>query len=357
VVAISLDEVSKTYGGKAVLSDVSLDVENGEFVAVLGPSGCGKTTLLRLIAGFETLDAGSIRLGRETVSDARATLPPEKRNVGIVFQNYALWPHMSVAENVGYALKVAGLARGDRNARVATALDTVGMSEHRDKAPTALSGGQRQRVALARCLAAGPSVMLLDEPLANLDVHLRASMEREFVDFHARTGASMIYITHDQAEAMALANRIAVIDRGRLMQFAPPETLYREPANEMVAGFIGNGLVLPADDIATLGAGRATARIFGTRQPLRCARTQAAQASGTVSVHPADLTLVGIDEDGFAATVERVIFRGGHKQIEFHADARPDLALTLNAPADRSLAPGDPIRVRIEDGWVIPARA
>ena len=357
MVAISLDTVSKSYGGKPVLSDVSLTVEDGEFVAILGPSGCGKTTLLRLIAGFETLDDGAIRLGGATVSDARATLPPEKRNVGIVFQNYALWPHMSVADNVGYALKVAGLSRGERDTRVASALETVGMSDHRDKAPTALSGGQSQRVALARCLAAGPSVMLLDEPLANLDVHLRASMEREFVDFHARTGASMVYITHDQAEAMALADRIAVIDRGRLMQYAAPETLYREPANDMVAAFIGNGLVLPADDIATLGSGRATASIFGIRQTLRCARTQAARASGTVNVHPADLALAETTDDGFAATVERVIFRGGHKQIEFHADASPDLALTLNAPTDRSLAPGDRISVRIEDGWVIPARA
>jgi iron(III) transport system ATP-binding protein len=197
--------------------------------------------------------------------------------------------------------------------------------------------------------------MLLDEPLANLDVHLRAAMEREFVEFHARTGASMIYITHDQAEAMALATRIAVMDRGRLMQFAPPSTLYREPANEMVAGFIGNGLVLPGEAVEPLGGGRARLRLFGRDLVLRCAPAQKPAASAAVSLHSADLTLADTPGDGFAATVERVIYRGGHNQIEFHADARPDLPLTLNAPTNRSLAPADPIFVRIEDGWVIPA--
>lgn len=357
MVAISLENVTKRYAGKPVVADISLAVEEGEFVAVLGPSGCGKTTLLRLIAGFEALDGGAIRLGDATVSAAGVTVPPERRNVGIVFQNYALWPHMSVADNVGYALKVAGLPRDERRRRVAAALETVGMQEHAAKAPADLSGGQRQRVALARCLAAGPSVMLLDEPLANLDVHLRAAMEREFVEFHRRTGASMIYITHDQAEAMALADRIAVIDRGRLMQFDRPQALYREPASEMVARFIGNGLVLPATDLAPDGAGAATARLFGLPVALRCARDERTRTQAAVSVHPADLVLAETPGTGFAATVERVVYRGGHNQIEFHADARPDLALTLNAPTDRSLAPGEAISVRVEDGWVIPAAA
>ncbi|WP_417771468.1 ABC transporter ATP-binding protein [Stappia sp.] len=359
MVGIALDKVTKRYGGTEVLGAVSLDVRQGEFVAILGPSGCGKTTLLRLIAGFETLDDGAIRLGEREVSTPRFSLPPEKRNVGIVFQNYALWPHMSVAGNVGYALKVARLPSAERKRRVAVALETVGMVEHADKAPAELSGGQRQRVALARCLAADPSVMLLDEPLANLDVHLRASMEREFVEFHERTGATMIYITHDQAEAMALADRIAVIDHGRLMQFARPRDLYREPENEMVARFIGNGLVLPGEDVSLLspGTGRAMARVFGTPQTLRASARQPSFARAALSVHPDDLRLAETPGEGFPATVERVIYRGGHYQIDFHPNASPDLALTLNAPIDRSLAPGAPISVRIEDGWVIPAAA
>src|SRR5690606_8838545 len=208
--------------------------------------GCGKTTLLRMVAGFEKVSDGRIIIGGETMSSSEHSAPPEKRRVGIVFQNYALWPHMTVAENVGYSLRVAKVPRAERDRRVTEALALVNLAGYGDRRPANLSGGQRQRVALARCLVSAPSLVLFDEPLANLDVHLRAAMEDEFADFHKRTGTTIVYITHDQAEAMALADRIAVMDHGRLAQLASPRDLYREPANEMVASFISQGIVLPA---------------------------------------------------------------------------------------------------------------
>ncbi|MBS7707588.1 ABC transporter ATP-binding protein [Chelatococcus asaccharovorans] len=355
---ILLENITKSYTTRKVLDDVCLAVKAGDFVAVLGPSGCGKTTLLRLIAGFEKLDSGLIRLGDVPVSSSRFNVPPEKRNIGIVFQNYALWPHMSVMENVGYALKIAGVGKAEWTRRSLEALAVVGMEGLGERAPSDLSGGQRQRVALARCLAANPTVMLLDEPLANLDVHLRASMENEFVAFHRRTGASMIYITHDQAEAMALADRIAVMDAGRIVQFAPPRELYREPRNEMVARFIGNGLILPADDVdPSLRPGHAMVEIFGTYHEVRASTDQQRTSQARVCVHPAGLKLVRNERAGFAATVERVIYRGSHNQIDFHADAMPQVSLTLHAPDSEPLSPGAAIAVRIDDGWVIPAAA
>ncbi len=239
--AISLTGLSKAFGAQPVLDAVSLQINQGEFVAVLGPSGCGKTTLLRLLAGFETLDSGEIRIGERQVAADGLHLPPEARELGVVFQNYALWPHMTVAENVGYSLKVNGVARAERELRTTQALTLVGLDRFADRRPADLSGGQRQRVALARCLVARPTLVLLDEPLANLDVHLRATMEEEFRRFHRHSGATLLYITHDQREAMALADRIVVLEHGRVMQFASPQTLWREPANEMVATFIDEG--------------------------------------------------------------------------------------------------------------------
>ena len=352
---IELTDIARSYGGKRVVDGVSLTVNDGEFVAILGPSGCGKTTMLRLIAGFETLEAGSIRLGGREVASPAASLPPEKRNIGIVFQNYALWPHMSVEENVGYALKVAGVRSAERARRCREALATVGMEALGTRAPSDLSGGQRQRVALARCLAANPSVMLLDEPLANLDVHLRASMEREFLDFHRRTGASMIYITHDQSEAMALASRIAVMEAGRVMQFGKPRELYREPQNEMVARFIGGGLILPGTDATPSGrAGHAMVDIFGHRHEVRARSGQQQQAVVSICVHPGELAIAAGSEGGFAATITQVIFRGSHTQVDFHPHAMPDLQLTLQAPGDFALPSGSVIHVRAEDGWIIP---
>ena len=247
--SLTLAGVTKRFGapgdGVTAVDRMDFAVADGEFVAVLGPSGCGKTTLLRLVAGFEALDDGRIALGEATVSAPGVHVPPERRPVGVVFQSYALWPHMTVKRTVGYPLEVRRIRGRDYDRRVAAALATVGLTGLDHRRPAELSGGQRQRVALARCLAMEPSVVLLDEPLANLDVHLRAALQDEFTAFHRATRATMLYITHDQAEAMALADRIVVMDAGRPVQVAPPATLYREPATPMVARFVGRGAVVP----------------------------------------------------------------------------------------------------------------
>ncbi|ATI43633.1 spermidine/putrescine ABC transporter ATP-binding protein (plasmid) [Pacificitalea manganoxidans] len=262
---LSFSDVGKSFGSATVLRDIDATVAEGEFVALLGPSGCGKTTLLRLIAGFETPDRGEIRLGGQTVASAVSGrfVPPENRNVGIVFQSYALWPHMDVARNVAYPLEVRGVPRRERAQRVEEALALTGLSDFAGRAPAALSGGQRQRVALARCLVAEPRAVLLDEPLANLDLALRASMQDAFAAFHRRTGATMVYVTHDQTEALALADRVAVMEAGRIRQFAAPETLYDEPASAFVAGFVGDGAVLTCRPTGPLRADGVPIEVLG----------------------------------------------------------------------------------------------
>jgi iron(III) transport system ATP-binding protein len=352
---LTIDGVTKKFGDMVALDRVSIDVADGEFLAVLGPSGCGKTTLLRLIAGFEALNGGSIRIGDRVVSSETTNVPPEKRRVGIVFQNYALWPHMTVAENIGYALKVAGVGRAERDERVAKALALVNMGEYGERRPANLSGGQRQRVALARCLVAEPRLVLFDEPLANLDVHLRASMEDEFADFHERTGTTIVYITHDQAEAMALADRIAVMDHGRLMQLATPQDLYHEPADEMVAAFISKGMVLPADVEGVEAGGRCRVRVLGQELVVRCSPGEAPRAGAAVCCRSSQLALAAAGASGFDGRVTRVIYRGGSARIEFVPDARPELALHFDQPDPVSLSLGDRLRLALSDGWLIPA--
>lgn len=241
---LQLRGVSRSYGAQTVVQSLDLDIPAGAFVALLGPSGCGKTTLLRMLAGFEAPDAGEIHLGAQLLANSTYQLPPEHRHMGMVFQSYALWPHMSVADNVGYALKLRGIKGVDYQRRVHEALELVQLSARASASPQDLSGGQRQRVALARCLVAEPRVVLLDEPLANLDRHLRASMEQSFREFHRRTGATFVYVTHDQGEAMALADHIAVMHQGRVVQWATPAQLYAQPRTDWLAGFIGQGSVL-----------------------------------------------------------------------------------------------------------------
>ncbi|WEK51294.1 MAG: ABC transporter ATP-binding protein [Candidatus Kaistia colombiensis] len=354
---IAISKLGKAFGGNRVVSDVTMHIRSGEFVAVLGPSGCGKTTLLRLIAGFERPDAGSVRFAGELASSATHHTPPEKRDLGIVFQNYALWPHMSVAENVGYSLKVTGVPANERERRVAEALKTVALDAMAERRPSDLSGGQRQRVALSRCLAARNGIVLLDEPLANLDVHLRAAMEHEFTRFHQASGSTMVYITHDQSEAMALADRVAVMDAGRLVQFAAPSTLYREPATEMVAGFIGEGIVLPAEDIVADGDGRAHASILGSPVQLRCAPGERARRRAAIGLHPQDIRLATANERGLSARIRRLSYRGGSFRAEAVSEAAPETVLAFDLPEQAPLAPGAAVSLAIGDGWVIPALA
>ena len=349
-----VDRVTKAFGAFRALDQVSLDVQDGEFMAILGPSGCGKTTLLRLIAGFDKLDAGRIVIGETVVSTPTQHVPPERRRIGMVFQSYALWPHMTVAENVAYGLTVAGVREPERARRVEAALALVELEGYAARRPSLLSGGQRQRVALARCLVTEPSLVLLDEPLANLDVHLRASMEDEFARFHARTGTTMVYITHDQAEAMALADRIAVMDGGRLLQVATPSQLYREPADATVAAFIGEGIVVPAEVVGVEPPGRCRVELFGLSAGMRCPHTQAPTGAARVCLRAADLVIVGNDVPGIGAHVVRAVYQGGHFRIEAQLDHADGVLVHLTAAEPCRLASGSAIRIGIDDGWVLP---
>ncbi|ALN71416.1 ABC transporter ATP-binding protein [Aureimonas sp. AU20] len=352
-VSIHLRKLTRRFDrGPAALDEVSLDIRPGEFLALLGPSGCGKTTLLRLIAGFEAPSAGSLAFGDRIVASESAFVQPEARNVAIVFQSYALWPHMSVGENVGYPLRVKGVRGSAQAQKVAEALAAVDLSGFENRRPADLSGGQRQRVALARCLAMEPGIVLLDEPLANLDVHLRASMEETFRAFHRRTGATLVYVTHDQAEAMALADRIAVMERGRILQLSTPETLYAEPASEAVARFVGHGHVADADLLLSPGDGRARVRLFGVEADIRCPAGLRLPSGrrGRVCLRAEDLE---IDRaDGFAARVLSSTFKGSHSRLVVEPLAAPGTRLSLHAPSGR--AEGESVRIGIRDGWLLP---
>jgi len=233
---IGIRSVSKSYGRQPVVHGIDLDVRSGEFVVVLGPSGCGKSTLLRMIAGLEEITAGEIAIGGRVVN----MLEPRERGCAMVFQNYALYPHMTVAENIGYALKVAGTARDERRRRVREVAATVGLDEFLDRKPGQLSGGQRQRVAMARAMIREPKVFLFDEPLSNLDAKLRVQMRIEIRKLHNRLGVTSVFVTHDQIEAMTLADRLVVMNSGRIEQAGTPEDIYRAPASRFVASFVGS---------------------------------------------------------------------------------------------------------------------
>jgi iron(III) transport system ATP-binding protein len=257
---IVITGLNKSFGSQHVLKDVSLAIEEKEFVTLLGPSGCGKTTTLRLLAGFLVPDAGEIRVAGELVSSPRATLPPERRRMGMVFQNYAVWPHMSVFDNVAFGLKLAKLGRAAIRERVARVLAAIGLDGLEGRNPAQLSGGQQQRVALARSLVVEPSILLLDEPLSNLDAKLRERMRSELKGLQRRTGITFVYVTHDQAEAMALSDRIAVFDQGTLQQYGGPREIYERPANLFVADFMGIVNRLPGE-IVERADGRLRVRV------------------------------------------------------------------------------------------------
>jgi sn-glycerol 3-phosphate transport system ATP-binding protein len=233
---IAIRNVAKTYGKTTIMQGVSLDIRNGEFVVILGPSGCGKSTLLRLIAGLEEITEGEIAIGGTVVN----ALEPRERGCAMVFQNYALYPHMTVAENIGYALKVAGVPKAERLAKVEQTAKSVGLGDLLDRRPGQLSGGQRQRVAMARAIIRSPKVFLFDEPLSNLDAKLRVQMRHEIRRIHNQIKATSVFVTHDQHEGMTLADRLVVMNKGTIEQVGTPSEIYERPASLYVAGFIGS---------------------------------------------------------------------------------------------------------------------
>lgn len=340
--------VTKHFGDQTAVDALSLDIEPGEFVALLGPSGCGKTTMLRMLAGFEPLSEGEIRLGGHTLASREQHVPPEQRNMAMVFQSYALWPHMNVVDNVGYPLKLRRLSGEAYRRQVAKALAMVALTPYAERSPQELSGGQRQRVALARCLVTDPDVVLLDEPLANLDRHLRAAMEQSFRDFHRRTRSTLVYVTHDQSEAMALADRIAVMRDGRLEQWATPEVLYRQPRTAWVASFIGQGSLL---NIAAGWPGKRLEEAVLMRG-LAAAFTERTQP---VLVRPEHVMVLpdAPSPQALRAQVEGVTFRG--ERYELHL--RLESGEALLAYHQAALGEGRQVGVIMREGWCLEPEA
>ena len=294
---VAIERVGFAYGATPVLDDVTLDVGKGEFFAFLGPSGSGKTTLLRLIAGFGTPDTGRILIGERDVT----RLPPWSRNVGLVFQSYALWPHMSVAKNVAFGLERRKFRRAEIERKVAAALDLVGLGAFAERRPAQLSGGQQQRVALARTLVIEPDVLLLDEPLSNLDAKLRVEMRGELRALQRKLGITAIYVTHDQEEANAIADRIAVLDQGRIQQIGAPVELYDHPANRFVATFLGTANLIDGRLEAGgrfIAGGIAVDGINGPAGP------------ACISVRPQDVTVTPAGQ-GIGAKISGREFLGG----------------------------------------------
>jgi iron(III) transport system ATP-binding protein len=352
VIPIQLDGISKTYGtaGDAEPTvTVDIEVKAGEFFTLLGPSGCGKSTLLRIIAGFVQPTSGHIRFGAKDVT----ALPAHKRGTGMVFQNYALFPHMSVADNVAYGLKLRKVSRGDRGRRIDRALERVGLSGYGDRRIDQLSGGQQQRVALARAIVIEPEVLLLDEPLSNLDAKLREETRMQIRDVQKTADTTAIYVTHDQSEAMAMSDRIAVLADGRAHQVDTPRTIYRQPATAFVARFIGRSNVVPVV-VEEVGAGTATVR-FGdgaiTVHRSAAERLEVGEERDA-SIRPETLRVVGEADADLHGRVESVEFLGSTAMLEVDiagtkvAVSTPEIDIAEGARVGLAVAP--------RTGWLIP---
>ncbi len=310
---IELREVSKSYGRSRVVHNVALDIAEGEFVVLVGPSGCGKSTILRMVAGLEEITTGQVLIDGRVLND----IDPKGRNVAMVFQNYALYPHMSVRENIGLNLRLSRLPKPEIARRVAHAAGMLDIAELLDRRPAQLSGGQRQRVAMGRAMVRNPAVFLFDEPLSNLDAKLRVQMRAEIKRFHRETGTTSIYVTHDQVEAMTLADRIAVFNNGRIEQIGEPVTLYEKPCNLFVAGFIGSPAmnVFSAQVRAAGGGARELAAQTGWIIPLAPDTTLREGTAITVGIRPEHLALA-VQGAGYPGIVTQIEITGAQTALE-----------------------------------------
>jgi iron(III) transport system ATP-binding protein len=336
--SVELKGLTKHYGSAVAVDGVSLRVEHGQLVCLLGPSGCGKTTTLRLIAGFIEPSAGEIVVGGKVLSSTARTVPPEGRNMSMIFQSYALWPHMTVAENVAYGLKIRKLDKATIDGKLKAILSTARLEALADRYPGELSGGQQQRVSLARALVVEPETLLLDEPLSNLDANLREEMRFEIRRLHDRYRYTTVYVTHDQAEAMTTADLIAVMNHGKVEQLAPPEEIYSHPRSEFVARFIGGANILrgPALD---------EARVSVAGSPLRTTgRTLTAGKPVALSVRQHEIAIAAekpqsTTDNHLHAVVTRQVFLGSARDYTVALDDKTELRVT--APPGRNIAPGE----------------
>ena len=339
--AVSLQDIDHRFGDFRALSDIALDIEAGEYVTLLGPSGCGKTTLLSILGGFLAPTRGRVLIAGQDMT----RIPPARRPTATMFQDYALFPHMSLRDNVAFGLRMAGLKRGARHARAQEMLALVGLSGDGGRRPHELSGGQRQRVALARALAVEPEVLLLDEPLGALDLKLRRNMQDELKGIQRRVGTTFVHVTHDQEEAMAIADRIVVMNAGRIEDEGPPARIYQRPATLFAAGFMGEmnriparakagGIETPFGRIATPAPGPAGGAL------VLCLRPEA--------VGPADAGTEGSagSLDIGPAEVRDAAFFGTHCRAHLRPDAAPDLTLVAHLPPAHVPAPGERLHLR-----------
>ena len=310
--AVTLKDLRKDFNAVPVVCGVSLSVQEGEFVALLGPSGCGKTTTLRLVAGFEMPSGGEIRIRERTVSGAGCFVQPESRNVGMVFQSHAVWPHMTVEQNVAYPLKLRGLSPTERWERARQMLTLVQLPGMEGRFPHQLSGGQQQRVALARALAMEPAVLLLDEPLSNLDAHLRREMRMEIKALQRRLGITVLYVTHDQEEALSLADRLAVMGHGVIHQIGSPEEVFEGPADPFVARFMGCSTFLPCE---VAGPDQIRLLLEGEAASVSCALAAGTSGRGILGVRAEDVHLGQDGPDVLKGSVAFRTYRGGAFEV------------------------------------------
>jgi iron(III) transport system ATP-binding protein len=344
-----IEGLVKNYGKRRIVDGISLDVRAGEFLVILGPSGCGKTTTLRMIAGLERPDSGTISIDERVMSDTQRGIfvPPEDRDLGMVFQSYAIWPHMTVGENIAFPLRARSrVPRADIARKVREALARIGMEGYEDRPASALSGGQMQRVVLARAIVYDPRILLFDEPLSNLDLKMREHLRLELKDLQASTGLTSVYVTHDQTEAVELADRIAVVDGGRIVQLGTPTEIYRRPSTRFVAEFISSANIFRATVAAMDNAGHARVTTLAGRTLV--ARTERALAPGTdvdVVIHPEECDL-NTGQPGTAVKVRQARFQG--VSIRYTLDwSGADFDVVVLGTA-HAFSPGDEVTLVID---------